>query len=177
MTGKITDTVTCIIPQNEGTLLWITSLLINIIIVSFSSNLSPSSKNMYPYLVKFRLLFFDPLHHCSFRFPVTDIIIPSFIETRASKWGTTCQSIISFFCITILGHTLASEQDSLIRVETLPHSPYSPDIAPSDYEIFGLFLRYWAYGLTTHFFVSVCEYPVVSTTYCEPVRITFVTRT
>ena len=68
--GIITDTGTCIIHQNKAGPLWITSLLLNIVIVSLNSNVPPSNESMYLYVVKFCWLFFEPLHRCSFHFLV-----------------------------------------------------------------------------------------------------------
>ena len=49
----ITDTGICIIHQNEAGLLWITSLLFNIVTISLNSNVPPTNKSRYPCLIKF----------------------------------------------------------------------------------------------------------------------------
>ena len=67
----ITHTGTCIMHQNEAGPLWITSLILNMVIFSLYSNVPPSNESMYPCLVRFCLLFFEPLYHCSSHFLVT----------------------------------------------------------------------------------------------------------
>ena len=59
--GIITDIETYIRHQNKACFLRITSLLHNIVIVSLNSNVRLSNENMYPCLVKFCWLFFEPL--------------------------------------------------------------------------------------------------------------------
>ena len=75
-TGIITNTGTCILPQNEAEPLWITS----IVTVSLNNSVPSSNESMYPYLIKFRWLFFEHLHHSSFHFLVTDM---KFINSSA----------------------------------------------------------------------------------------------
>ena len=67
-TGIITNIGTCIIHPNEAGLLLITSLLLNIVTVSLTSNVPVSIESIYPCFVKFCWLFFEPLHHWCFHF-------------------------------------------------------------------------------------------------------------
>ena len=76
-TGIVTNAGTCIIHQNEAGLLWITSLLLNIVTISLKSIVPSSNKSMYPSLVKFCWRFFEPLHHSSFHFLFTGIMFAS----------------------------------------------------------------------------------------------------
>ena len=50
--GIITDTGTYIMHQNQAIPLWITSLLLNIVIVSFNCNVPPSNESMCLCLVR-----------------------------------------------------------------------------------------------------------------------------
>ena len=72
--GIITDAGTCVIHQNEAGPPWITSLLLNIATERNGDYVSLSKERIYPCLVKFCWLFFEPLHQCSFYFLVTGIM-------------------------------------------------------------------------------------------------------
>ena len=77
-------TGTCIIYQNETGSLWITSLLLNRVIISLNSNIPPSKKSLYPCFVKKFLLFFGQLHRRSFHFFFTSIM---FNSKNPLSWG------------------------------------------------------------------------------------------
>ena len=74
-TDIITNTRMYIIHQNEAGPLRITSLLLNRVTVSLNHNVPPSNLSLYPCFIKFCRLFFEPLHHCSFHFLITGIIL------------------------------------------------------------------------------------------------------
>ena len=62
-------TKNCIKHQNESVSLWITSLFLNIVTISFNRNALPTNECMNHFIVKFSWLFIEPHHHWNFSLP------------------------------------------------------------------------------------------------------------
>ena len=94
---------TCIIQQNEAGLLWITSLLLNIVTIFHNTNVSLSNQNMYPCFVKFCGLFFESF--ITAVFTSSSLIFlknPFFPETEEMiDIRTFVLEIIPFYCTVI----------------------------------------------------------------------------
>ena len=140
-TRIIINTGTCIIHQNEAGSLWIISLLLNIVTISFNSNVPPLNESMYLCLIKFCWLFFV----VDFLPRGETINSEAYIETltrlRAKIQGV--RPNLSIKNVLFLHDNArpstnirTRETIALFGWTTLPHPPYSPDLAPSDYHLF-----------------------------------------
>ena len=91
-TGIVANTGTYIIHQNEAGSLSITSLHLNKVTVSLNNNFTPSNESIYPSIIKFCWLIFDPIRSSSFHFIVTGIL---FASKTLFHWAEEMINIIS----------------------------------------------------------------------------------
>ena len=112
--------------KNAAWLLWITSLLLNIVTLSFNNNVPPSNESMYPCL--------------SWR-PWDDRLkVVTLVNRLCPPSAWQCKPYTS---------TRKKETIFWFSWTTLPHPPYSPDLVPTDYYFFspmkeGLWGKYYA---------------------------------
>ena len=126
------DRGTCIIHQNEAGPLWLTSLLLNIVIVSLSSNVLLLKGSMYHYLIKFFWLFFKPLHHCSFHFFIKAIYQHKYLSTLQT-------------------HERRFKRQTLYQWqgnEKLLHFTLGPYLIFGSVKQGGIKYHYWVFGMT-----------------------------
>ena len=108
----------CIIHQNKTGSKWITFLLLNIVTISLNSNVPPLNESMYPCLVKFCQLFFEPLYHSNFHFFVTCIMLGNWYPLlwgrrdsgeygRCGKVVHSNKAIVSLILMLVCGRALS----------------------------------------------------------------------
>ena len=138
----ITDIGTCIIYQNEAGPLWITSLPLNIVIISLNSKVPPSNERMYPCLLKLCSLFFlvDFLPRGETISPEAYIEILTRPRARIQQ-GRPNLLIDNIFLLYANAYMYTDirtkETTASFGLTTLPQPPYSPDLALSDNHLFG----------------------------------------